>query len=104
MAKKIQKTILGISGKLADEFPCQYTQCDEHGKKNDCNLACIIVYIELTFTVRTLLLSSVGILQYLASISLYSNPKYFIKRKKNKEKEVESVFSHYIYICHLTSV
>ena len=49
MAKKIQKTILGISGKLADEFPCQYTQCDEHGKKNDCNLACIIVYIELTF-------------------------------------------------------
>lgn len=97
MAKKIQKTILGISGKLADEFPCQYTQCDEHGKKNDCNLACIIVYIELTFTVRTLLLSSVGILQYLASISLYSNPKYFIKRKKKIKRRKWRAFLAIIY-------
>lgn len=84
MTKKMQKALSGTDGKVEDQVPWWYAQCDKHRKKKNCNLTYVTLGTEVTLTVRILLLSSTRKCYMIFSlIFLYSqNPNILFSKKE----------------------
>lgn len=84
MTKKMKKALSGTDGKVEDQVPWCYAQCDKHRKKKNCNLTYITLGTEVTLALRILLLSSTRKCYMIFSLTfLYSqNPNTLFSKKR----------------------